>query len=411
MEMGMTNFMTAPLYSKWLRDWRDTQAPDGDLPHTAPNAQIAGGGPAWSGICVTMPWMVYQQYGDIRVLEESYPTMQRWLAFLETKQNDGILAPYFGVGYTSQEWSFLGDWVSPNRGQGADSRVDENSTLFFNNAYYVHNLQLAAQTATILGKPEDAANYTAQAEALAARLHERFLNPDGATYVNGEQPYLAMPLLFNITPEDKRDAVINALRESILVKQKGHLNTGMHGTYFMFRYLTDTDNNDLLYSVASQPDYPGWGHMRKNGATTIWEEWNGDNSHIHDTLISVGMWFVQGLAGIQLDPAHPGFQHFLIRPALVGDLTHVNGARETLYGRIESNWKREGDQVTYTITIPPNTTANVMLTADDSATVMLEGKPLAENPLASDVRKEGKRVAATLGSGTYTLTAPAPPVK
>ncbi len=428
MEMGMTNFMTAPLYSKWLRDWRDTQAPDGDLPHTAPNAQIAGGGPAWSGICVTMPWMVYQQYGDTRVLEESYPTMQRWLAFLETKQKDGILAPYFGVGYTSQEWSFLGDWVSPNRGQGADSRVDENSTLFFNNAFYVHNLQLTAQTATILGKPEDAANYTAQAQALAARLHERFLNPDGATYVNGEQPYLAMPLLFNITPEDKRDAVMNALRESILVKQKGHLNTGMHGTYFMFRYLTDTDNSDLLYSVASQPEYPGWGHMRANGATTIWEEWNGDNSHIHDTLISVGMWFVQGLAGIQLDPAHPGFQHFLIRPALVGDLTHVNGARETLYGRIESNWKRKGDQATYTITIPPNTTATVMLTADDPETVTLDGKPLTQNALASDVHMEGGRmecvssgdafavgrvggrVACTLGSGTYEITAPAPPV-
>ena len=411
MEMGMTNFMTAPLYSKWLYDWRDTQAPDGDLPHTAPNSQIAGGGPAWSGICITMPWMVYQQYGDTRVLEQSYPTMQRFLAFLETKQKDGILAPYFGVGYSSMEWSFLGDWVSPNRGQGSESRVDENSTLFFNNAFYLHNLQLAAQTATVLGKPEDAANYTRQAEALAARLHERFLNPDGATYVNGEQPYLSMPLLFGITPEEKREAVMNALRESILVKEKGHLNTGMHGTYFMTRYLTDTDHNDLIYSIASQTTFPGWGFMRENGATTIWEEWNGDNSRIHDTLISVGMWFVQGLAGIQLDPAQPGFQHFRIRPALVGDLTHVNGARETLYGRIESNWKREGDQATYTVTIPPNTTATVMLSADDPAMVMLEGKPLAENPLASEVREEGRRVACVLGSGTYEFAAPAPPIE
>lgn len=408
MEMGMTNFMTAPLYIKWLHDWRDTQAPDGDLPHTAPNAQIAGGGPAWSGICITMPWMVYQQYGDTRVLEQSYPTMQRFLAFLETKQQDGILAPYFGVGYTSLEWSFLGDWVAPNRGQGEGTRVDDNSTLFFNNAFYLHNLQIAAQTATVLGKPEDAARYARQAEELAARLHARFLNPDGATYVNGEQPYLAMPLLFGITPEDKRDAVLGALRESILVKEKGHLNTGMHGTYFMTRYLTDTDNNDLIYSVASQKDFPGWGYMRENGATTIWEEWNGDNSHIHDTLISIGMWFVQGLAGIQLDPAHPGFQHFIIRPALVGDLTYVNGARETLYGRVESNWKREGGTATYTVTIPANTTATVLLTADDPASVRLEGTPLTESTIATAIWTAGARVACKLGSGRYTFTAPAP---
>ena len=246
MEMGMTNFLTAPLYIKWLYDWRDSQAPDGDLPHTAPSAQVAGGGPAWSGICITMPWMVYEQYGDRRVLEQSYPTMQRFLAFLETKQQDGILAPYFGVGYPNMEWSFLGDWVAPNRGQGAESRVDDNSTHFFNNSFYAHNLQLAARTAAVLGRAEDAARYAKQAEELAARLHARFLNPDGATYVNGEQPYLSMPLLFNITPGAAR-AVMEALRESILVKEKGHLNTGMHGTYFMLRYLTDTDNNDLIH--------------------------------------------------------------------------------------------------------------------------------------------------------------------
>ncbi|MCF6285638.1 MAG: glycoside hydrolase family 78 protein, partial [Candidatus Hydrogenedentes bacterium] len=335
MEMGMTNFQTAPLYTKWLRDWRDTQVSDGDLPHTAPNAQIAGGGPAWSGICVTMPWQVYLQFGDQRILEQSYPTMQRWLSFLKTKMKDGILAPYSGVGYSGMQWSFLGDWVPPNRDQSRD-RVDDRSTLFFNNCYYVHNLQLAAQTALVLGKPDDAADYTKQAKALSTRLHARFLNDDGVSYVNGEQPYLAMPLLFGITPEDKQEAVMDALRDLILVKQKGHLNTGMHGTYFMIRYLTDNDHSDLVYAITSKRSYPSWGYMLDNDATTIWEEWDGDNSHIHDTLISVGMWFVQGLAGIQPDPTSPGFKHFFIRPALVGDLTQVSGSHVTLYGRIVS---------------------------------------------------------------------------
>ena len=410
MEMGMTNFQTAPLYSKWLYDWRDSQIADGDLPYTAPSPQTAGGGPAWSGICVTMPWQVYLQYGDQRILEQSYPTMRRWLAFVETKQQDGILAPYIGVGYGDMEWSFLGDWVAPNRGQGAGTRVDDNSTLFFNKCFYVHALQIAAQTATVLGKKEEAASYATQAEALAARVHARFLNPDGATYVNGEQPYLAMPLLFGVTPEDTRSAVMDALRDAILVKQKGHLNTGMHGTYFMTRYLTDQDHNDLIYTIASKRSYPSWGFMLDNGATTIWEEWNGDNSQIHDTLISVGMWFVQGLAGIQPDPAIPGFQHFLIRPALVGGLSHVNGARETLYGRIESNWKREGDSATYTVTIPANATATMLIPGDDLAAILLDGTPLTGNPLARDVKVLKKRVACVLGSGTYRFTAPVPPM-
>jgi len=409
MEMGMTNFQTATLYSKWLYDWRDSQVADGDLPHTAPSPHVAGGGPAWSGICVTMPWQVYLQYGDQRILELSYPTMQRWLRFLETKQKDGILAPYVGVGYVDMEWSFLGDWVAPNRGQGADTRVDDNSTLFFNNCFYVHSLQIAAQTATVLGKMADAASYSMQAEALAARVHERFLNADGATYVNSEQPYLAMPLLFGVTPEDKRGAVMDALRDAILVKQQGHLNTGMHGTYFMLRYLTDKDHNDLVYTIASKRTYPSWGFMLENGATTIWEEWNGDNAQIHDTLISVGMWFVQGLAGIQLDPASPGFKHVFIRPALVGELTHVSGARETLYGRIESAWQREGDLASYQVTVSANTTATVMIPCQDSAAIVLEGEPLEENPLARAVHREGGRVAFSLGSGTYHFTAPAPP--
>lgn len=201
---------------------------------------------------------------------------------------------------------------------------------------------------------------------------------------------------------------MDALRESILVKEKGHLNTGMHGTYYMLRYLTDTDQNDLIYTIASKKDFPGWGFMRENGATTIWEEWNGDNSHIHDTLISVGMWFVQGLAGILPDEAHPGFKHFFIQPALVGDLTHVSGTHDTMYGPIESNWKREGDTATYEVTIPPNSTATMMIPGDDPAAITLEGTPLKESPLASDVHQDGGRVACNLGSGNFQFVAPAP---
>lgn len=408
MEMGLVNFHLGAFFTKWLRDWRDAQAANGDLPFTAPHAQAAGGGPAWSGICITLPWQVYLQYGDSRILEESYPTMQQWLKFLETKVEDGILAPHTGIGNPdSPQWAFLGDWVPPGRKQGKD-RVDDRSTLFFNNCYYVYCLHLTSKIAAVLGSESESKAYEEQANALAERLHERFLNEDGVTYVNKEQPYLAMPLLFGITPASLQDGVMKALRDDILITRKGHLNTGMHGTYFMTRYLTDTDQNDLIYSIVSQKTFPGWGYMLENGATTIWEEWDGDNSQIHDTLLSVGMWFVQGLAGIQFDPERPGFKHIRIRPAIVGDLTHTNSTYDSLYGQIKSGWQRNGNDVIYEITIPPNTTASIMLPTDSPDAVQLGDTPLQSSSEVAGIHTEGNRTVFEVGSGNYTITAPAP---
>lgn len=361
MEMGMTNFALAPFYNKWAADWRDSQNEAGDVPYTAPHAQDAGGGPVWSGFCVTMPWQVYVQYGDRRILEQSYPTMQKWLAFIDTKFKDGILQPYVGIGCSMPEWNFLGDWVPPGRKQGSEGRVDERSTLFFNNCYLVHCLQIASKVAALMNDDANARAYNEKATALAARIHEQFLNPGEATYVNREQPYLAMPLLFNITPEPLRAQVLSNLAQDILVTHKGHLNSGMHGTYYMTKYLMQNGRNDLVYSMVSQDTYPSWGFMLKNGATTIWEEWDGDNSHIHNTLISIGMWFIQGLGGIRWDENEPGYKNIIINPGVVDGLDYVKSSQRSPYGQIVSNWARKGDQIEFDITVPANSRATIVL--------------------------------------------------
>ncbi len=140
METAMTNFGMGAFYTKWLGDWRDVQKPDGDLPYTAPT-YFGGGGPAWSGICVTLPWQVYLHYGDRRILETCYPMMRRWIAFLNTKAKNHQLQPWGG------EWDFLGDWVPPGKGQDRGTRVDERSTLMFNNCYYLDNMTTVAKIA------------------------------------------------------------------------------------------------------------------------------------------------------------------------------------------------------------------------------------------------------------------------
>jgi alpha-L-rhamnosidase len=408
MEMGMLNFRTGPFYAKWAADWRDAQNAEGDVPYTVPFSQEAGGGPAWSGFCITMPWQIYLTYGDRRPLELGWPTMKKWLAFIDTKMGDGLMQPYVGLGCArSPIWNFLGDWVPPGRKQGKD-RVDDRSTLFFNNCYLVYCLQLAGKIGRIVGDNAQAEVYETRARELAARLHERFLNPDGATYANGEQTYLVLPLLFGITPDDVAPRVMAALVHDITVTRKGHLNTGMHGNYFMTKYLIDQRRNDLLALMYTKEDFPSFGYMINNGATTIWEEWDGDNSQIHNTMISVGLWFLEGLAGIRYDEKAPGFKHFIAAPGIESGLRQVDASLTTGYGKITSAWQIKDNTLTWDLTVPANTTATVILPAAGLDTVRESGQPVASQPGITQPAFNGGLFRCEAASGAYRFSCQLP---
>jgi alpha-L-rhamnosidase len=403
METAMTNFRMPAFYTKWLDDWRDVQKPDGDLPYTAPT-YVGGGGPAWSGICVTLPWQVYLHYGDRRVLEACYPMMQRWMTFFSSKAKNHQLQPWGGV------WDFLGDWVPPGVGQEPGHRVDDRSTLFFNNCYYLNNMTTVAKVAELLGKKEDAEAYRKEAEAIAEATHKAFFNADKNSYANGTQLYEALPVLVGVTPPAFRPAVLDRLASEILVKKKGHVDTGIHGTYYLIKTLVNQDRNDLVFPIVNQKTYPGWGYMLEKGATTIWEEWNGDNSHLHSSFISVGSWFIEGVAGIQLDPDHPGYQHFFIRPGIVGDLIFAKGEFLSPYGKIVSDWKVTNDGWTLTVEVPANATATVFLPTDDASSVTEGGQPIGQ-AAGVQIGKSGNRVLAKVGSGRYTFEGSKPAIR
>ncbi len=407
MDSAMLHFLNGPFYAKWAADWRDAQADNGDLPHTAPNSQEAGGGPVWSGFCITMPWQVYISYGDQRVLELGWPVMRNWLDFIETKMENGLLKPFVGIGCSTAQWSFLGDWVPPGRKQGQD-RVDDRSTLFFNNCYLVHCLQLASRISGILNLPDESARLADQAEALAARLHAEFLNEDGATYANGEQTYLAMPLLFDITPESHQKQVMAALEKDIVETRQGHLNTGMHGNYYMARHFIAERRNDLLTLIMTKRTYPSYGFMLDNGATTIWEEWDGDNSQIHNTMTSVGMWFIAGLGGIQVDEKHPGFKHFTAAPGVESGLNSVAATHRSPYGQIESAWQREGGKLLYKLTIPPNSAASIVLPAASLESVLEGGEAASGQVGLSNVAFDQGLFRCDAVSGTYRFAVQLP---
>jgi len=398
-ECGLNNYSLGAFYTKWSQDWRDVQGgsaawgtaekaavqdtiESGNLPYTAPT-YWGGGGPGWSGYCVTLPWEIYERYGDTRILEDNFPTIQRWLAFLETKAKDNILQRWGG------EWDFLGDWLWPGaKGVNGDTR----ETLFYNNCYWIFNLQTATKIAEVLGKKDVADQYRSRADQVRKAVHREFFIPGINSYVNGFQAYLAISLLVSLPPDDIRPAIEKRLEEEILIRRHGHIHAGITGGAFLYKTLLDLDRQDLLFAMANKDTYPGWGDMLRSGATTMYESWDMDNSLCHSSYLYIGTWFIEGLAGIKADPQIPGFKHFVIKPGIVDDpsLKWVKAHHDSIYGRIVSKWSIDRDKVlTLNVTVPPNTTATLHLPTADERSITESNQSLAK---ANGIKRAGTGV-------------------
>ena len=403
-ETGLSRFDLAAFYSKWLMDWRDCQEPSGEMPHTAPQYG-GGGGPSWGGFCVVLPWALYLREGDQGILETSYPSIQKWLDFLEAKSSDNLLRHFTSVSTPGQpQWSFLGDWLAPNRGQEPGERVDDNTVLFFNNCYWLLNLDLGARIAEVLGRGNDSARYRMRQAEISRTVQARFFNATNNSYANGEQPYLVFPLVVGVTPPELRPRVQQQLARTILETDKGYINSGGHGAWLLFNYLMANDRNDLVYAMVSQTNHPSWGYMLAQGATTIWEEWNGNNSRLHSTQLAVGNWFSEGIAGLRPDPTQPGYKRFLVQPSPVGGLTQARASFESPYGLIRSEWHVEGGMLKLDLQVPPNSTALVSLPTRATASVRENAQPAAKAPGVRFLRQQNDRAIFECVSGRYAFT-------
>ncbi len=381
-ETGMFNYHLGAFYSKWLQDWRDVQGTEpmvgdmnnpewahkeensgrffgnGVLPQTAPTYH-GGGGPAWGGIVVTLPWFLYQHEGDTRVLETNFEMIKEWLAFLQTNTEDNMLKRYGG------EWEFLGDWLWPNAtAEGMNN--DKPETLFFNNCYWVYNLRTAAEIANIIGRNQEAKEWQEQAEVASKAIHNKFYNEEDHSYSDKSMASLAAALYGNIMPCDLRQAVMDRLEKEILVNNNGHIDVGITGGAMLFKVLRDAGRDDLIYSMTSQTTYPSWGYMRENGATTIWEMWEKDlpgHSLLHSSYLYPGAWYIDGVAGIRRDESIAGFRKFSVRiPKLTeSQMTWAKASFDSPSGMIHSQWKREDGKTKLKVTVPPNCTATIYI--------------------------------------------------
>jgi len=396
MDLGCYNFDASTLYTKWSENWWDEQKEDGFVPFVAPTPHNTGGGPAWGAMSIVVPWKTYLFYNDKKLLETGYPTMKKYTEYLGAHSIDGVLQDMF----PGEQWHNLGDWVPPGRGMDKSEWVDDNSRRFFNNCYRAYLLQIMMKVGTILDKTEDVKVFGQELEIARHAIHEKWFNPQDSTYANGEQPYLIFPLKTGITPVELTDAVFEKYVHTMMVKDKGHLNTGMIGTQITFDYLLENNRNDLIDIMVNQKTYPGWGYMVEKGATTAWEQWNGFYSQIHSCFPYIGGWFYRGLAGIQWDTENPGFKNIILRPALVESVSWVKCSYSSSYGEIVSNWKIEANEFEWEVTIPPNSTATVYLPGNN---IKEGGMPIEVATGLTFIKNEEGHSVYKLESGNYNF--------
>jgi len=398
METGFYNLNTPLLYQKWFHDMMDAQDANGHVPDFVPTSGWGRSGadgapgamadPWWGGAIVMAPWKLYVYYGDKQVLEEGYPNMKAYVDYLGTTAKDHVI-----------HWG-LGDWLVGSAGAVAPPQTHLST------AAYAYQARLVSQTAALLGRDDEASRYAALAEQIRDGFNQKNLNAETGWYISNSQTGQAVPLALDLAPKNLGPQILARLVDSITGSRNGHVGAGIVGLPHLFRTLMEHGRDDLAYLMLIQEDYPGWLHMINNGATSIWEAWNGDASRNHPTLGCVGFWLYEGLAGIRLDPTAPGFKKIVVKPAIVGDLTWVKAHHESLYGRIVSNWKRQGEQLTMHIAIPANTTATVYVPTTRPDAVAESGQPAAQAEGVKFLRAETGVAVYEVGSGHYTFEAP-----
>ncbi len=361
------------LYSEWTINGR--KVPSRDV--------------AWIDEIITLPWMMYVFYGDRRPAAEAYSKMAELVDGRLARSKDGL---YTGEGETA-----IGDHVS----------LDPVPLPFFVAAIHSQSLQRLVQIAAMLGKTADSQRYRTAAAAAAAAFNRAFVAGDGNLTVNPSQSATVMPLAFEILRPEHRASIAQALLASVR-KHDYHPTTGFVCTPLLLPMVTEYASVDDAWRLITQQTQPSWGFMLKSGSTTITETWAAQTAAVgtgtsmdHFALGSVGRWFFEYLGGIRLDFSRPAFQNLIIKPYLPSQLPSASVNFASVRGPIVSEWKKQRSEITWHVSIPPNTRAELYIPCTNPATLR-EGRRRAS--VRTQPTSEKDRVKVEIGSGDFTYT-------
>jgi alpha-L-rhamnosidase len=396
----------AAFFTKWMRDVRDAQADDGRFPDFAPhpfdpNARFSGVA-AWGDAGVIVPWVVFQRYGDLQILRENYESSKRWIEWIRRNNPDFLWRKARGNDY--------GDWLNGDSliqegypKTGAEIPKDLFATLIFG-----HSTRLVSQMAEVLGKEQEAKEYGRLANAIRQAFQKTFVDQN-ARIVGDTQSGYALALAFDMLPKNQRAQAVAHMVEAV-EKYDRHISTGFVSTIQLMHALTAAGYQKVAYQLLNNKTFPSWGYSIEQGATTIWERWDGYvkgrgfqdpgmNSFNHYTFGSVSDWMWKNIVGI--DTVGPAFKRIVIHPRVGGGLEWAKGTYESVRGPIGVDWKKTGERLSIDISIPPNSTATVYVPVTEKTVVKESGNPIGDVAGVKTLRHEDGCVVFAVGSGTY----------
>ncbi|WDF69081.1 family 78 glycoside hydrolase catalytic domain [Sphingobacterium oryzagri] len=388
------------LYTKWLEDIRLSQQADGAIPDVAPAFwRYYSDNVSWPGTYLFIAEMLFKQTGDIRILKKHYPYMKKWMDYMRVRYMDaeGI------IGKDSYgDWCFPPRTIEDGRGKIADKKYP---SALISAAYYYHLLGLMERFSKLTDNAADSDTFTSTAAQLKIDFNKKFYHAAGYYGTNSLTDNL-LPLYFGLADAQNVDKVAARVVTIVEKENNGHLSTGVVGTQWIMRTLTNIGRADLAYRLATKKTYPSWGYMVENGATSIWELWNGNTAHpkmnSQNHVMMLGdllIWYYEHLAGIQ--SGGDAFQSIVMKPSFVEGLDDVDASYESLQGKISSSWKKNKSLLAWHIGIPPNTKATIYVPTSDVANITEGDKKLTQVEGVKYLRKEKDELVLEVGSGNY----------
>ncbi|MES2456461.1 MAG: family 78 glycoside hydrolase catalytic domain [Bacteroidota bacterium] len=390
------NMDAAAFLEKYAQDMRDDQTPDGRFTDIAPqfhleNTDICVGSPGWADAGVSMPWQVYVNYGNKRILEEHYPAARRWVEFISSKNPNFLWEKNRGM-----DW---GDWLGI--GQATPKLIGST-------AFYAHDADQLSKMAGVLGKKADEIKYRQLFNQIKKAFMDRFVSIDGyITEDHGKpdaQGSYALALYFNLLDEPVRAKAAARLAQ-MTGDSKGHLTTGFWSSIEALLALSENGKHQAAVQVANTETQPSWGYMLKAGGTTYWESFDADRRNLslnHWTYSSIGEWLWRNVAGLQPDEHNPGYKHFTVKPNASSENESCDAEFQSVNGPIKISWKQTVHQFTIDLTIPPGSSATLDIPAKN-ANISESGAPVKDAKGLVLIGLLGKRATLKLQSGYYRI--------
>ncbi|MCD7969618.1 MAG: glycoside hydrolase family 78 protein [Alistipes sp.] len=393
-------FDNALLYYKWLVDIEESMNENGSISVVSPRYwTFWHDDVTWPAAYFYVADMLYRQFGDDRYIMDRYPAMKKWVDHMTRNYMvDHIIVR-----------DVYGDWCmppeSPELIHSNDPSRKTNGEVLSTTVFY-SILGLMEEFAKMNGLGSDAEYYAELAARIKDAYNRKYFDEETARYDNNTVTANLLSLRLGLVPEGCQERVFENIVEKTLTDCNGHVSTGVLGIQHLMRGLTQYGGLELAYRIATNETYPSWGYMINNGATTIWELWNGDtadpamNSRNHVMLLGdLLIWYYEDLAGIKNDAENSSvaFKKIVMEPVFPEKLDYVDASYESPYGQIASHWRKDGDKLEWDIRIPANTTATVKLPARFGVKIP-EGQPGVHSVTETD-----GILTVEIGSGAYTF--------